>query len=51
MLIRYTLTIWVIKVPTENDMYGIFNPFIVIDNHGYDGKHINGNNEPYRVDG
>ena len=25
---------------TENG-YGVFNPYIVIDNHGYDGNHIN----------
>ena len=29
----YTLIIWVIKVPNENDM---------IDDHGYDGNHENG---------
>ena len=23
------------------EWYGIFNPFIMIDNHGYDGNHIN----------
>ena len=22
--------------------YGVFNTYIVIDNHGYDGNHING---------
>ena len=22
--------------------YGVFNPYIVIDEHGYDGNHING---------
>ena len=35
--------IWVNKVPTENDiLYGIFNPYIGIDDHSYDGNHING---------
>ena len=38
--IRYTLIIWVIKVPAEK--YGVFNPYMVIDDHGYDGNHING---------
>ena len=24
------------------EQYGIFNPYIVIDDHSYDGNHING---------
>ena len=24
------------------EKYGVFNPYIVIDDHGYDGNHING---------
>ena len=34
--------IWVIKVPTEKERYGVFNPYIVIDDHSYDGYHLNG---------
>ena len=32
---------WVIKVPTENDMVYL-NPYIVMNDHSYDGNHING---------
>ena len=35
-LIRYTQIIWVIKVPTENDMV-YFIHTQGIDDHGYDG--------------
>ena len=24
------------------EWYGVFNPYIAIDDHGYDGNHING---------
>ena len=24
------------------EWYGVFNPYFVIDDHGYDGNHING---------
>ena len=40
-LFRYTLIKCLIKAPTENDMVA-FLPYIVIDDHGYDGNHING---------
>ena len=45
MLVRYTLIIWVIKFPTENDMVyfmsHLFNLIFVIDDHGFDGNNIN----------
>ena len=38
---RYTVIIWVIKSHYW-EWYGIFNPYIMIDDHGCDGNHING---------
>ena len=37
-LVKLLKIIWVIWVPTKN---GVFNPYIVIDDHDYNSDHIN----------
>ena len=30
------------NLSSYSEWYGVFNPYIVIDDHGFDGNHING---------